>query len=115
MSNNSQRVGFDIERSRLSTTFNGTYLAITTPGGQASLTEVPTVIVFDNQTDVEVPISVDGINVWKTFSAGEAFVLDLRANHGIAANYTIDFGTTFYTNAAVGTTGSFRISIIYAR
>ncbi len=73
------------------------------------------VIVFDNQSDVAVPISVDGVNIWKTFSAGEAFVLDLRANHGIASNYTIDLGTQFSTNAAVGTTGGFRISIVYAR
>lgn len=110
MANNSQRVGWDVERTRASTTFNGTYLAIGTP-----LAFNPVVLVWDNQTDVSVPISVDGVNVWKTFSPGEAFVLDLRANLGIASNYTIDIGTQFYTNAAVGTTGSFRISIIYAR
>lgn len=110
MSNLSIRVGFDVERSRAATTFNGTYLTI-----GSSLNVNPAVIVFDNQTDVEVPISVDAVNVWKTFSPGEAFVLDLRANNGIAANYSMDIGTQFYTNAAVGTTGSFRISIIYAR
>ena len=109
-SNISQRVGWDTERTRASTTFNGTFLAIGTP-----LDVNPVVLVWDNQTDVPVAISVDGINIWKTFAPGEAFVLDLRANHGIAANYTIDIGTTFFTNSAVGTTGSFRISIIYAR
>lgn len=108
--NNSQRVGFDTERSRAATTFNGTYQTIGT-----ALTENPVVIVFDNQTDVSVPLSVDSTNVWKTFSAGEAFVLDLRANHGLASNYTIDVGTQFSTNASVGTSGSFRISIVYAR
>lgn len=108
-SNISQRVGFDTERARAATTFNSTYLAI-----GSALVYNPVVIVFDNQTDVSVPISIDGTNVWKTFSAGEAFVLDLRANHGIAPNYTIDIGTLFLTNAAVGTSGSFRISIVYA-
>lgn len=110
MTNVSQRVGFDTERARAATTFTGSYLAIGT-----AITENPVVIIFDNQTDVSVAISVDGVNVWKTFSAGEAFVLDLRANNGMAANYTMDVGTAFFTNAAVGTTGSFRISIIYAR
>jgi len=108
--NIAQRVGFDTERARAATTFTGSYLAI-----GSALTVNPVVIVFDNQTDVAVPISVDGSNVWKTFSAGEAFVLDLRANHGNAPNYTIDIGTTFFTNASVGTSGSMRISIIYAR
>jgi len=110
MGNQSIRVGFDTERARASTTFDGTYKTI----GDA-LTQNPVVIVFDNQTNVAVPISVDGTNVWKTFSAGQAFVLDLRANHGQADNYTIDIGTQFLTNAAVGTSGSMRISVIYAR
>ena len=109
-SNQSIRVGFDTERSRAATTFNSTYLAIGT-----ALTVNPVVIVFDNQSNVSVPLSVDGVNTWKTFSSGECFVLDLRANSGIAPNYTIDIGTQFLTNAAVGTTGSFLISVIYAR
>lgn len=110
MNNNSQRMGWDVERSRASTTFNGTFLTIGTP-----LAFNPVTITFDNQTDVPVGISVDGVNIWKTFSAGQAFVLDCRANHGIASNWTPDIGTQFSTNAAVGTTGSMRISINYAR
>ncbi len=109
MSNNSQRVGWDTERSRAATTFNGTSLNIGT-----SLEFNPVVIIFDNQTDVEVPIYADGV-LWKTFSAGQCFVEDMRANIGIASNWTMDIGTQFSTNAAAGTTGSFRISIQYAR
>lgn len=110
MANNSMRVNFETERARAATTFTGAFLNIGT-----ALTENPVVIVFDNQTDVAVPLSVDGVNIWHTFSSGEAFVLDLRANHGIASNYTIDISTQFSTNAAVGTSGSFRISTISAR
>lgn len=109
MSNNSQRVGWDTERSRASTTFNGTSLAIGTP-----LEFNPVIIIFDNQTDVEVPLYVNGV-LWHTFSVGEAIIEDMRANHGIAATWAIDIGTQFSTTAAVGTTGSFRISIQYAR
>lgn len=110
MGNTSQRVGFDTERALAATSFTGSFQFI-----GSALTENPAVIVFDNQTDVAVGISVDSTNIWKTFSAGEAFVLDLRANHGIAPNLTIDIGTRFSTNAALGTSGSFRISMIYAR
>lgn len=110
MTNLSQRVGFGVEKARAATTFTGSFLNIGT-----GLDYAPVVIVFDNQTDVAVPISVNGADIWKTFSVGEAFVLDLRANHGIASNYAIDVGTQFSTNASVGTTGSFRISYVYAR
>ena len=110
MSNNSQRVGFDTERALAATSFNSAFQFI-----GSALTETPVILIFDNQTDVSVPISVDGVNIWKTFAAGEALLLDLRSNHGIASNYTIDIGTRFSTNAAVGTTGSFRISSNYAR
>lgn len=110
MTNVSQIVGFDIERSLAATSFNGSFQFI-----GSALSENPVLIILDNQSDVAVPISVDGVNIWKTFSAGEAIILDLRANHGIAANYTIPIGTRFSTNAAVGTDGSFRISTNYAR
>lgn len=110
MSNISQRVGFDTERALAATSFDGTYKNI-----GSTLTENPVVIIFDNQTNVSVPLSVNGSSTWKTFSAGEAFILDLRANHGVASNYTIDKGTQFSTNASAGTSGSFRISLIYAR
>jgi len=109
MANNSQRVGWDTERSLAATSFDSTQQNIGT-----ELTENPTIIIYDNQTDVSVPLYVDGV-LWKTFSAGEAIIEDLRGNKGIASNYTIDLGTQFSTNAAVGTSGSFRISIQYAR
>jgi hypothetical protein len=74
----------------------------------------PVIIIFDNQGANAVEISVDGgTTTWKTFTAGEALVLDLRAAHGLAANYTFDVGTTF---TATGTSGdSFSISYIYAK
>ncbi len=110
MTNVSQRVGFDVERSIAATTLNGTFQFI-----GSAFTENPIIIIFDNQSDVAVAVSVDGVNIWKTFPAGEALVLDLRANHGIASTYIIDLGTRFSTNSAVGTTGSFRISSTFAR
>lgn len=103
--NNSQRAGFATE---LTGTMTGSAVNIGT------LTNSPTIIIFDNQGSVAVAIYVNGTaagNLWRTFPAGEALVLDLRGNHGIAPNYTFDVGTTFYGNGASGT---FSISYIYA-
>ena len=101
MSNISQRADLtDPERSRAATTFNGSYQNIGT-----ALTAVPIMIIFDNQTDVAVPLSVTGNSTWKTFSAGQALILDCRANSGIASGFGIDKGTQFSTNASVGTSG----------
>lgn len=109
MTNRSQRVGWDTERSLASTSFDGTSQNIGT-----ALEFNPVIIVWDNQTDVSVPLYADGV-LWHTFEAGEAILEDCRANHGMANNWQIDIGTQFSTNAAVGTSGSFRISIQYAR
>lgn len=99
------RAGFDVERSDAPT---GSFAALGT-----GLAYNPVVIIFDNQTDDDVEVSVDGTNTWKTFTAGEALVLDCRANHGIASNFTIDIGTQFYIKGTGS--GNFSISVIYAR
>jgi hypothetical protein len=108
MSNVSIRAGFDTERS-VAGAFLGSFQTL-----GSTLTENPVILIFDNQSTVSVEVSVNGTDTWKTFSAGEALVLDLRGNHGIAANYTIDIGTQFYVKGTGGT-GSFRLSILYAR
>lgn len=102
--NNSQRAGFAPE---LKVTMTGSALLIGT------LEFNPVIIIFDNMGTVPISISTspDG-DVWKTFPAGEALVLDLRAAHGIATNYTFDIGTSFYGN---GASGDFSISYIYAK
>lgn len=73
----------------------------------------PAVIaIFDNQSDVDVSVSINGV-IWKTFSAGEALVLDLRANHGNAPTLVIPANSQFTITGTAGA-GSFRLSIIYA-
>jgi len=102
--NNSQRAGFAEE---LVGTMTGSFVLIGT------LEQSPVIIIFDNQGDAAVEISVDaGETTWRTFPAGEALVLDLRAAHGLAPNYTFDKGTSFYGDGASGT---FSISYIYAK
>lgn len=103
--NNSQRAGFATELSGVMT---GSAVNIGT------LSNSPVIIIFDNQGSVAISLYVNGTaagNLWKTFPAGEAIVLDLRAASGVAPNYTFDVGTTFYGNGASGT---FSISYIYA-
>lgn len=101
--NNSQRCGFPAE---LAAAMTGSWVKIGT------LTNSPVMAIFDNQGTVSIAISIDGgTTTWRTFPAGEALVLDMRANHGIAPNFTMDAGTTFYGNGASGT---FSISYLYA-
>lgn len=107
--NLSQTAYPDTERSLAATSFNGSDQSI-----GAALTHNPVHIVFDNQTDVSVPLYINGI-LYKTFLAGDVFVLDMRANAGKAANYTFPLNAQFSTDASVGTDGSMRISVLYAR
>ncbi len=73
----------------------------------------PVIIIFDNQGEASVAISTDGGDTtWRTFPAGEALVLDLRAAHALAANFTFSIGTSFSGNGASGT---FSISYVYAK
>jgi hypothetical protein len=75
----------------------------------------PAIIIFDNQGTVSVKIYVNGTadtQLWRTFPAGEAIVLDLRAAHAVAPNFAFAQGTSFYGNGASGT---FSISYVYAQ
>ena len=49
-----------------------------------------------------------------TMAAGEEFVLDCRANKGNASNMGFGAGTGFYVTGTAGT-GSFKVSVLYAR
>jgi hypothetical protein len=77
-----------------------------------TLSESPVIIIFDNQSTSSTVISIGTVS-WKTFTPGEALVLDMRAASGIAANFTFDVGTSFFGNGAA--TGSFSISYLYAK
>jgi hypothetical protein len=90
----------------LTATMTGSFLPIGT------LIANPVHLIFDNQGTVPVAISVDGgTTTWHTFPAGEAIALDMRANHGLAANFSPKIGTVFSGNGASGT---FSISYTYA-
>lgn len=73
----------------------------------------PVIVIFDNQADVAVVITINGVS-WKTFPAGEALVLDMRGNHGNAPNFTFDQGTTVMGSGSAGT-GIFSVSYLYAQ
>lgn len=100
--NNSQRA---IAAPELIETMTGSNVLIGT------LIESPVIIIFDNQGTVSIQISVNDV-AWKTFPGGEALVLDMRANHGYAPNFTFDKGTSFYGN---GASGDFSIAYLYAK
>ena len=73
----------------------------------------PVHLIFDNQGTASVAISTDGgVTTWRTFPGGEALVLDMRGNKGMAGNFTFHVGTTFSGN---GASGNFSISYTYAK
>lgn len=87
----------------LITAMTGSNVAIGT------LLHVPVKIVLDNQSTGSVVLSIDvggGQVQWKTFSAGEAIVLDGDV-------YTFPKGTVFYGNGAA--LGSFSIAYTYIK
>lgn len=100
------RVGFDVERS-VAGAFTGAWQLLGT-----ALVFSPVILILDNQSSVYVEVSINAVNTWKTFSPGEAIVLDLRANKGQAYNFSVPEGTQFYIRGTGGS-GSFRMSIIY--
>ncbi len=101
--NTATRARFETERE-LDAPFMGSYQTIGT-----ALTDIPSIIIFDNQSSVPCEISVDGTNTWKTFDIGEAAVIDFASN-----NLLVAVGTQFYLNASSTSTGSFFIDIIYS-
>jgi hypothetical protein len=89
-------------------------LYATMTGAQVLIGELlynPTIIIFDNFAAVSVTVYIGAVQ-WKTFAAGEALVLDMRAAHGLAANYTFSVGTKIY---GVGASGDFSVSYLYAK
>ncbi len=101
------RVGFDTER-----TVTGPFTGIAQNLGTV-LSFPALMMVLDNQSTVAVQFVVNGA-VWKTFSAGEALVLDLRGNAAHAATFAADAHTQFQV-IGTGGTGIFSLAIIYAR
>ncbi len=80
-----------------------------------TLLQNPVIIIFDNQSLVPIAIYHNQTSdVWRTFPAGEALVLDLRAAHALASNYTFRIGDKFYASGAAGA-NVFSISYTYAR
>lgn len=102
--NNSQ---YCVAAPELAATMTGAFITIGT------LTFNPVIIIFDNQGTASIAISTDGgVTTWRTFPAGEALVLDLRAAQGMAGNFTFPVRTVFSGN---GASGRFSISYVYAK
>lgn len=108
MTNLKQRIGFGTELTYDSSGGDGTFQAFS-----AALSFPAAIIIFDNQSDQDVSISVDGTNTWRTFEAGDALVLDCTTNKTDQANdLKVSEGTLFYASSAAGT-GNFTISYNY--
>ena len=101
------RAAFVTEATRAGNTFNGAYQTLTT------LTENPVIMIIQNDTNSTVILSDTGTTAGLTLIAGARIVLDMRGNHGMANLFTRRIGTIFYVNGTAGSTGTYRMSIIY--
>ena len=109
--NISQTASFPAE---LTATMTGSFVKIGTLIGS------PRIIIFDNQGTASVAIGIGPsatsptptITTWRTFTGGEAMILDLATNQAAAPDFTIASGTTFWGN---GTSGTFSISYLTAK
>jgi hypothetical protein len=72
----------------------------------------PVILILDNQSTTAAVLFIDGVQ-FKTFTGGEAIVLDLRAAHALASNYSFRIGAVFTTTGAAN--GNFSISYTYAK
>lgn len=80
-------------------------------GTIGTLIHNPVILILDNQSTTAAVLFIDGVQ-FKTFTGGEALVLDMRAAHGIASNYTFRNGAVFTTTGT--NNGNFSISYTYA-
>lgn len=98
-------------QNELAATMTGSFTLIGT------VVSSPVILIFDNQGEASIQIAIGPASspppsaVWRTFPAGEAMILDLRANNGNAPNFTVSAGTSFWGN---GTSGTFSISYLTA-
>ena len=96
------RARFGVERS-VAGAFTGSFQVV-----GSALDSIPNILIFDNQSTVPLQVSLDGTNVWKTFSVGSALVVDFASDQLLVA-----IGTQIYVKGTGGT-GSFYVSIVYA-
>lgn len=109
MSTAKNKARFGAQVSYNSASGNSTFQAFS-----AVIPDNAAIMIFDNQSDTAVTISDNGTTSGKTFAAGSALVLDLRANVGKEADdLTFRDGIQFYASSSAGT-GSFYISWVYA-
>jgi len=87
---------------------SGTYAAIGT-----ALAHPAHMILFQNQTNATVTISMDGINDHFTLLANGYFVLDISGNKAASSyGFYISKGTIFYVKGTVGS-GNVQVSVFY--
>lgn len=109
MTTNKQKAKFEAQRSIDASTLTGSYIVFGSP-----LQENPALMIIQNEADVDITISDDGVNDGLTVPVGTSVVLDLRTNRSPSgSDLSFRVGTQFYINGSAGT-GNVYLSVIYA-
>lgn len=105
----SLQLSFGTELSLSAASFTGSAVLIGT------LLEVPSIITFSNDTDVDVFLADNtGSTKGITLIAGKSIIVDCVTNKGLNASFLGFYkGKKFYATASAGT-GTFRIGVFTA-
>lgn len=100
----------ETERTLAFGSITGAYTAVGTPLVNAAIQ-----LVLQNQTDVAVSFSFDGISSAITLASMSVFTTDIQANRGTSETMMAHAGTQFYVRTAgAPSLGAVYISSFYA-
>ncbi len=109
MPQNKSRLAFEALRSRLSTSFDGTYQTLGVP-----LVHPIRMFKFTNTSASDVFISFDGVTAHEIVPASSFTLIDISSNRVWDAEYALAAQTQVYVNGTLGVSGSIYLSTYYA-
>jgi len=108
MSYLSQKAKFGTELTIDTSTLSGSYVAFT-----GVFLDSPVKVIIQNDSNVTVSLSDDGVNAGISFSAGVRLVLDMNSSKTPSEWWSFYKGEQLYASSAAGV-GLFKISYLYA-
>lgn len=102
------RLAFEPQRSLAFGGISAVYAKVGTPFANPIK-----ILVLQNQTNVAVTFSLDGINDTITLASNSSIILEVAANRTTKNSFFIGQGTQVWVNGTAATSGSVFISAFY--
>ena len=104
-----KKLDFEPLRSRLSTSFDGTYQTLGVP-----LEHPIRIFKLTNTSASDVLVSFDGVTDHEIVPASSFMLIDISSNRVWDAEYVLSAQTQVYVNGTLGVSGSIYLSTYYA-